>query len=180
MKNQPIAAPSDVKRYFVTPEESGKLCMMSAILGKNRNIFFPKLDSELHMIDFKSVAERFLESRGLMPYQCENEEEARAQVEDLRRQNKWPCYFSESNTTGEKQYEEFFTPEEEVDIDTYKEIGKVVNATEKIDSVNRYLKELNEKIESGSWSKKELVELVSTMVPNLDHDEKDFYLDNKM
>lgn len=180
MKNQPIAAPSDVKRYFVTPEESGRLCMMSAILGDNRDIFFPQLDTELHMLDFKSIAERYLETRGLEAYPCESEEEARRKVKSLKKVNKWPCYFSSSNTTGEKLFEEFFTPEEELDTDRFSEIGIVKSKFQDAELVEDYLKSIECLVSAGSWSKQELISKIKKIVPELMHEEKDFYLDGKM
>jgi len=180
MKNQPIAAPSDVKRYFVTPEESGRLCMMSAMLGDNRDIFFPQLDTELHMLDFKSIAERYLENRGLEAYPCDSEEEARQMVKSLKKVNKWPCYFSSSNTTGEKLYEEFFTPEEQVDGERFSEIGIVKNIAQNRELVEEYINSIKSLVRAGKWSKQDLISKIELLVPELIHEEKGFYLDGKM
>ena len=106
-KKQPIVAPSDVKRYFVVPQESGELCLLSSLLGQNRDIFFPKLSEELHLITFAEIAEKFLHRKGFEPYFCENEDEARKLIKELPQKGKWPCLFTPSNTTGEKDFEEF-------------------------------------------------------------------------
>ena len=106
-KKQPIVAPSDVKRYFVVPQESGELCLLSSLLGENRDIFFPKLSEELHLITFAEIAQKYLINKGFEPYLCENEDEARDLIEKLPQQGKWPCLFTPSNTTGEKDFEEF-------------------------------------------------------------------------
>ncbi|MDA7643385.1 UDP-N-acetylglucosamine 4,6-dehydratase, partial [Akkermansiaceae bacterium] len=108
MKRQPIAAPNDVERYFVTPQESGELCMMSAIFGENLDIFFPHQEGELELTKFSDIAIRFLESHGYEPVECETEVEARSCAEELISRRQWPVYFFASDTTGEKAYEEFF------------------------------------------------------------------------
>ncbi len=179
-KNQPIAAPNDVKRYFVTPEESGRLCMLSALLGKNREIFFPKLDTDIHLIDFSQIAIRFLESRGMDAYICESEEEARRMIKELHGTGKWPCYFSGSNTTGEKDFEEFFTDKENLDLERYHEIGIILSDYYDRSRVDNYIEKLNAIRNEGKWSKDEVLKLVQTMVPELVHEEKGFYLDGKM
>ncbi len=96
MKGQPIVAPDDVKRYFVTPKESGQLCLLSCLFGENRDIFFPKLSEELHLITFKEIAEAFLLQRGFQPYSCESEEEARELSSTLPQKKLWPCFFLEA------------------------------------------------------------------------------------
>src|SRR5690606_19535314 len=98
-KRQPIVAPNDIKRYFVTPQESGELCLMSCIFGENRDVFFPKLNEKLHLISFADIAVKYLEQLGYEPYLCENEEEARELVKTLPEQKKWPCLFIGSDTT---------------------------------------------------------------------------------
>jgi FlaA1/EpsC-like NDP-sugar epimerase len=104
LKKQPIVAPNDIKRYFVTPKESGELCLMSCIFGENRDIFFPKLSENLHLISFADIAIKYLAEMGYEPYLCETEEEARNNVDILIAQKKWPCLFTTSDTTGEKDF----------------------------------------------------------------------------
>ena len=108
-KNQPIVAPKDIKRYFVTPQESGELCLMSCIFGKNREIFFPKLSENLHLISFADIAVKYLKNIGYEPFICKDENEARELASTLPAQGKWPCLFTKSDTTGEKDFEEFYT-----------------------------------------------------------------------
>lgn len=101
-KRQPIAAPNDVRRYFITPKESGELCLMSCLLGENRDIFFPKLSEALHLTRFSDIAVRYLEARGFEPYECDSEDEARDRAEELIADGKWPVYFFKSDTTGRR------------------------------------------------------------------------------
>ena len=108
-KKQPIVAPNDIKRYFVTNQESGELCLMSCLLGGNRDIFFPKLSEELHLITFSEIAIKYLNMLGYKAYECSSEEEARHLVHKLPNQGKWPCYFSSSDTTGEKILRSFLS-----------------------------------------------------------------------
>ena len=114
LKSQPIAAPSNTLRYFVTSQESGELCLMSCLFGKNNDIFFPKLNEEEHLKTFSSIAINYLVQIGFEPYECKTEEEARLKINELILLNKWPCYFFESDTTGEKDFEEFYTDSEKV------------------------------------------------------------------
>ena len=131
-KQQPISAPNDIRRYFLTPQESGELCLMSGLFGNNRDIFFPKLSEKLHLITFSKIAKKYLKQRNYECYECESEDEARNRVKELIDQNKWPCYFFKSDTTGEKDFDEFFTDKEDLDLETFKNIGIIRN--EGIDS----------------------------------------------
>ena len=126
-KQQPIVAPNDVRRYFVIPKESGELCLMSCIFGENRDIFFPKLSEELHLITFAEIAEKYVRNLGYEPYLCQSEDEAREKVKDLPQKKQWPCFFSASNTTGEKDFEEFYTANEVLDLKTFKNLGIIKN-----------------------------------------------------
>ena len=127
-KNQPIVAPNDIKRYFVTPQESGELCLMSCIFGENRDIFFPKLNENLHLISFSDIAIKYLKLKGYQPYLCKDENEARELVKILpHQQQKWPSLFTKSDTTGEKDFEEFFTKNEVLDLKRFKNLGVIKN-----------------------------------------------------
>ena len=145
-KKQPISAHGDVKRYFVTPKESGELCLLSCLLGDNRDIFFPKLSEKLHQITFSEIAIEYLYQIGFEPYQCDTEEEARKRVKELEEQKKWPCYFFKSDTTGEKDFEEFFMNDEEIDMSRYANIGIVKNShkatNEELDQFLALIKEM--------------------------------------
>lgn len=180
-KKQPIVAPSDVKRYFVVPQESGELCLLSSLLGQNRDIFFPKLSEELHLITFAEIAKKYLRSKGFEPYLCENEDEARDLIKELPQKGKWPCLFSPSNTTGEKDFEEFFTSNETIDLDRFQNLGVVKNGlVENSDKLDYFLDAISEMRNRGKWAKEEIVSLFHEMIPDFGHEEKGKYLDSKM
>ncbi|MDN3475572.1 UDP-N-acetylglucosamine 4,6-dehydratase [Pseudoalteromonas sp. APC 3355] len=180
-KQQPIVAPSDIKRYFVTPQESGELCLMSCIFGENRDIFFPKLSEALHLITFADIAVKYLQDRGYEPFLCKTEDEARELVKTLPTQGKWPCLFTESDTTGEKDFEEFFTESETLDMDRFENLGIIKN-----DAIfdQALLAEFEEKITQMKadkfWTKDEIVSLFFKMIPDFGHKETGKYLDGKM
>ncbi|KGE71141.1 UDP-N-acetylglucosamine 4,6-dehydratase [Spirochaeta lutea] len=180
-KNQPISAPNDVRRYFVTFEEAGQLCLMSTILGESKEIFFPKLSEELNLITFSEIAKNFLKSRGYQAVECASEDEARSSVATLKQDGRWPCYFSKSDTTGEKDFEEFFTPGEEVDLDRFSTLGVVLNSHGADQSLLRdFTQTIHSLLKRGSWEKTELVALFKTLLPNFGHKETGKYLDGKM
>lgn len=180
-KKQPISAPNDVKRYFVTPQESGELCLASCLLGDNRDIFFPKISSELKLTKFSDIAERYIRSLGYEPFHCSDEDEARCLSKKLINQKKWPCYFFNSDTTGEKDFEEFFTEEERLDLETFKNIGIIKNFPEyDNEKLERFINLIKEISINKISSKKILVDLFKEIIPNFLHDEKDKYLDERM
>lgn len=180
-KRQPIVAPNDIKRYFVTPQESGELCLMSCIFGENRDIFFPKLSERLHLISFADIAVKYLEKRGFQPYLCKSEDEARELVKTLPQKNKWPCLFTESDTTGEKDFEEFFTENEQLDLEIYKNLGVIKNPLKVEEEKLQYFEgTISQFLETSIWSKEELVNLFNEMISNFGHKEKGKYLDAKM
>ena len=180
-KKQPIVAPSDVKRYFVVPQESGELCLLSSLLGENRDIFFPKLSEELHLITFAEIAQKYLSSKGFEPYLSENEDEARELINKLPKQGKWPCLFTPSNTTGEKDFEEFYTSDETIDLDRYLNLGVVKNGlADNGDKLDYFLDTISEMRKRGKWTKEEIVSLFHEMIPDFGHEEKGKYLDSKM
>jgi|TARA_R110002012_G_scaffold8145_2_gene37697 FlaA1/EpsC-like NDP-sugar epimerase len=180
-KRQPIVAPEDIKRYFVTPQESGELCLMSCIFGENRDIFFPKLSESLHLISFADIAVKFLSDLGYEAYLCNSEEEARELVCTLPAHGKWPCLFTTSDTTGEKDFEEFFTDSEVLDMERFVNLGIIKNS----ESFNDELLKLFESTISTmkykkNWSKKDIVNLFFKMLPDFGHKETGKYLDGKM
>ena len=180
-KQQPIAAPSDVKRYFVIPEESGELCLMSTLFGENRDIYFPKLDHDLHLITFSEIAKRYLVQRGLKAHECATEQEARDNVGKLSLDNKWPCLFSKSNTTGEKSFEEFFTEKEVLDLEKHENLGVIKNeAIFEEEKLDYFLSKISNFRMKKKWSKSELVSLFHEMIPGFGHVEMNKYLDSKM
>lgn len=180
-KKQPIVAPSDVKRYFVLPQESGELCLLSTLLGQNRDIFFPKLSEKLHLISFEEIANKYLRSRNFEPYLCKNEDEARTLIAILPEQGKWPCLYTPSNTTGEKDFEEFFTSNEVVDLDRFQNLGIVKNGLpDNSNKLDYFLDVISSMRKLGNWTKDEIVNLFHKMIPNFDHEEKGKFLDSKM
>ena len=180
-KRQPIVAPRDIKRYFVTPKESGELCLMSCIFGENRDIFFPKLSEELHLITFAEIAVRYLEQIGYEPYLCTSEDEARSLAEILPSQGKWPCLFTDSDTTGEKDFEEFYTENETLDMTRFLNLGVIKNEpifdNQALDEFAEYV---DDRKISKSWTKEEIVTLFHRMIPDFGHKETGKYLDGKM
>ncbi len=180
-KRQPFSAPNDVRRYFVTPQESGELCLMSGLLGENRNIFFPKLSEHLHLITFSDIAERYLREMDYEPYHCDSEEQARDSVAELIPRKQWPCYFFRSDTTGEKDFEEFFTDKEDLDMSRFDGIGVIKNQSvydgNKLDAFFYGVKALQEK---GDWNKQDIVNLFFDLLPEFAHKETGKYLDQRM
>lgn len=180
-KNQPLSAPCDVRRYFVTPKESGELCLLSCLTGENRDIYFPKLDEELNLVTFSSIAEKYLENLGYEPVQCDTEQEARDRVAELKAMHKWPVYFFKSDTTGEKDFEEFYTDKEVLVMDKFESIGIIKN---ELDYDNDKLNEFQKRIEAmkiaGTWDRGELIDLFNWMIPEFNHKETGKFLDGRM
>jgi FlaA1/EpsC-like NDP-sugar epimerase len=180
-KNQPIGAPNDIKRYFVIPKEAGELCLMSCIFGENRDIYFPKLNENLHLTTFSEIAVRYLKGKGLEPVLCDSEHEARAMINELDLNKQWPCLFTESDTTGEKDFEEFFTDKETLDMESFQNIGVIKNElnfdTKKLEDFASVIGHLKS---TKSWAKEDLVKLFFQMIPDFGHKEVDKYLDSKM
>jgi hypothetical protein len=202
-KRQPISAPNDVRRYFVTPQESGELCLMSCLLGENRDVFFPSLNGPsrtalgdgtslrareasvatqgLELQRFSDIATRYLQALGYEPYECASEEEARGRGSELIAQRKWPVYFFTSDTTGEKDFEEFYTDAEVLDLERFTGIGVIKNKPifeqEKLDY---FLKEIARIRAHPTWGKAEMVALFNYMIPGFNHLETGKYLDSRM
>jgi FlaA1/EpsC-like NDP-sugar epimerase len=180
-KRQPIVAPNDIKRYFVIPQESGELCLMSCIFGENRDVFFPKLNESLHLITFAEIAVKFLKQLGYEPHLCEDEEEARNLMTTLPQEGKWPCLFTKSDTTGEKDFEEFYTHNEILDLEKFLNLGVIKNeSNSEDDKINHFTTAINKMNEEGNWSKGEIVALFHTMIQDFGHKETGKYLDAKM
>lgn len=180
-KKQPIVAPNDIKRYFVIPKESGELCLMSCIFGENRDIFFPKLSENLHLITFAEIAVKYLNEIGYEPYLCKDEEEARALIDTLPQEGKWPCLFTESDTTGEKDFEEFFTESEYLDMDRFENIGVIKNELHiDVNKLQLFENAISDMKLNRKWGKQEIVDLFFKMIPDFGHKETGKYLDAKM
>lgn len=180
-KRQPISAPNDVRRYFVTPQESGELCLMSCLLGENRDIFFPKLSEALNLTKFSDIAVRYLEQLGFEAFECASEEEARERAHELISQKKWPCYFFKSDTTGEKDFEEFFTNQEILNMARFANLGIIKNEPIFDASTLEFFTSEIDKIRSQpSWDKDQIVSLFNFMIPDFAHKETGKYLDARM
>jgi FlaA1/EpsC-like NDP-sugar epimerase len=180
-KRQPIVAPKDIKRYFVTAQESGELCLMSCIFGENRDIFFPKLSESLHLITFADIAIKYLQNMGYEPHLCKTENEARELADTLPQEGKWPCLFTDSDTTGEKDFEEFFTDNETLDMERFENLGVIKNEAS-FDPllVQEFEKTISDFKQDKAWTKEQIVRLFFKMLPDFGHKETGKYLDAKM
>lgn len=180
-KEQPIVAPADVERYFVTPKESGELCLMSCLFGENGDTFFPKENEQFKLIDLKTVAVNYLTSKGFSVKECSSEDEARSYISQRTDNNSWGCLFPISDTTGEKPFEEFYTEKETLDLKRFAEFGIIKSDFEYNDEhLNHFVNRINQMRENRSWTKEEIVILFQELLPAFDHEEKGKYLDSKM
>lgn len=181
LKKQPISAPNDILRYFLVPQESGELCMLSGLLGKNREIFFPKLSENLHLITFSDIALRYLKSKGYEAYECNSENEARSRTKELIKKKKWPCYFFKTDTSGEKDFEEFHTESEDICLQTFQNIGVISNSSSFNDiDLNNFIKKINMIKKKQVWVKTELIDAFKKIIPEFTHNETGKNLDEKM
>lgn len=180
-KKQPIVAPDDVERYFIIDEESGELCLMSALFGENCDIFFPKPNENLSLIKFSEIAKKYLENKKLKPIMCNDENEARNFLSTTNSSDHWPCLFTKSTTTGEKDFEEFFTDKEILDMSRFSSIGIVKNK----DTINENILDsfesnINKMKEERFWSKKDILDNILKVLPEFKHKDTGSYLDEKM
>ncbi len=181
LKRQPISAPNDVKRYFVSPIESGQLCMLACLLGKTKEIFFPKLD-ESQMMTFSTIAEHFLRELGLEPDYCETEQEARVKANQWTPGNKkYPVLFFTTDTSGEKSYEEFYDASDKVDMSSYNALGVIQNEEVPASSnINTMLDEISSLFENKGVDKAAVVSLMSKYLTDFQHIETGKSLDQRM
>ncbi len=180
-KKQPIVAPNDIKRYFIIPEESGELCLMSCIFGNNSDIFFPKPSKNLALMKFSEIVDKYLINKGFKPIVCSSEDEARKIAKTSSLKNNWPCLFTKSDTTGEKDFEEFFTDKEILDMDRFDNIGIIKNQNN-FDSniLDNFEKTINNLKNKSNWSKKDILNAFLDVIPEFQHKETGTYLDDKM
>lgn len=189
-KQQPLAAPSDVKRYFVSPEESGQICMLACILGKPGEVFFPKLGED-QMQTFSSICDDFIKAQGFEKDPCASDEEAKQKASaldysdfKLSSQNsklKYPTVYFKSDTTGEKAYEEFYVPGEKVDMQRFISLGVVEQtARHNMDEVNTFFENLEAIFHKEDFTKAQVVDAIKEFIPNFEHEEKGKNLDQKM
>lgn len=187
-KRQPLAAPTDVKRYFVSPEESGQICLLACILGNSGEIFFPKLGEE-QMLTFSSICDDFVRANGLKKHMCATDAEAKnfasenlvSQKSSKKSENVWPVVYTGSDTTGEKAYEEFYVEGEAINTERFRSLG-VVEKTERrsLDEVERFFEEIEGIFSKPEFTKAEIVEAINGFLPNFQHEEKGRNLDSKM
>jgi len=181
LKRQPLSAPFDVRRYFMMAQEAGELCLISCLLGANRDIFFPKPQDGLNLITFADIARRYLQTLGYEACECATEDEARARVGELVRDRKWPCYFFKTDTTGEKDFEEFTAENDVLDLERFRRIGIIKNKPLLNPcQLNKFLAEIGRMRARGAWTKQELVDLFCDMIPAFQHTEKNKSLDSRM
>lgn len=180
-KLQPISAPSDVRRYFVSPEESGQICMLACMLGRNREVYFPKLE-EKKMKTFSSIATDFLHENGYEVLECSSDQEAIDKAEDLKRGSmKYPVYYSDSDTTGEKAYEEFFTDTEQIDLNQFESLGVIINRTARpVYEILDLFTKLENSFAKLNTTKDDVLRILKDFLPNFEHEEKWKSLDSKM
>ena len=180
-KKQPLAAPSDVKRYFVSPEEAGQICMLACILGNGGEVFFPKL-GENQMLTFSSICDNFLTANGLEKDPCSSDDEAKRKAAALDwNDKKYPTVYIHSDTTGEKAYEEFYVPGEKIDMQRFQALGVVEQTTRhEIAEVNDFFEKLEEIFAREDFSKAQIVDAIKEFIPNFVHEEKGKNLDQKM
>lgn len=180
-KRQPLAGPSDIRRYFMTSKEAARLCLISGLLGHDGEVFFPKLSAGLDETYFSDIAVRFLAREGYEAVFMDTEKEARSCVDNLAAQKKWPVYFVPSNTSGEKAYEEFYTNDEAPDFSRFSHIGVIKLPFNHQNSIaNDFLENINILRSRGAWKKSELVNLIKEILPDLQHVELNRSLDQKM
>lgn len=180
-KKQPLAAPNDVKRYFVSLDESGQICMLACILGKTGEIFFPKLVED-QMLTFSSICDDYVKAVGCEKVECANDEEAKKIANDMSFDtNKYPVVYFKSDTTGEKAYEEFYVPGEKLDMNRFQGIGIIEESTHRpMADVEDFFAEMENIFANPSFTKEEIVEAIKRFIPNFEHEEKGKNLDQKM
>ncbi|MFT5265654.1 MAG: FlaA1/EpsC-like NDP-sugar epimerase [Polaribacter sp.] len=180
MKGQPISCPSDVRRFFVSPEESGEICMLACMLGHSGEIFFPKLAEE-EMINFKDITLDFFESMQQEVHLCSSDTEARSYAANRKPTDPYPIYFFPTDTSGEKLYEEFYTDTDIVDTTTYEGMGVIKNAAKPpLAQVEETLAGLKTLMASDDYDKAAIVNQLKSVLPDFAHIETGKKLDDKM
>ena len=180
-KKQPLAAPNDVKRYFVSPEESGQICMLACILGKGGEVFFPKLGEE-QMLTFSAICDQFVKAEGFEKRECGSDDEAKKYAAEMPYETEdYPVVYFKSDTTGEKAYEEFYVPGEKVDMNRFQALGVVEQTLRhNMSEVNDFFIKLENLFEKDDFTKAQVVEAIKEFIPNFQHEEKGKNLDQKM
>jgi FlaA1/EpsC-like NDP-sugar epimerase len=180
-KKQPLAAPNDVKRYFVSPEESGQICMLACILGNGGEVFFPKLGED-QMLTFSSICDSFVKTEGFVKKECESDAEAKLFASQMSyNSDTYPVVYFKSDTTGEKAYEEFYIPGEKINMDRFMALGVVEETTRRpMLEVNTFFEKLETLFAKEDFTKAQVVDAIKEFIPNFEHEEKGKNLDQKM
>jgi FlaA1/EpsC-like NDP-sugar epimerase len=188
-KKQPLAAPSDVKRYFVSPEESGQICMLACILGKPGEVFFPKLGED-QMLTFSSICDDFVTANGLNKIECSTDAEAKQKAAAIDNEQwsmansqsiDYPVVYFKSDTTGEKAYEEFYVPGETINMERFQALGVVEKTNHRsLTEVNLFFEKLEDIFSKDNFTKAQVVSAIKEFIPNFEHEEKGKNLDQKM
>jgi FlaA1/EpsC-like NDP-sugar epimerase len=178
---QPLSAPKNIRRYFISQQEAGELCLLTALLANNREIFFPKLDMENDLISFTDIAKQFLALKGYKAYVCSSEDEARSEAQALIRNKSWPVYFFDSETTGEKEQEIFWSEDDDIILDRYDSLGVIMQkAVASTDSLKAFEKSIQSMLSEQSWTSDNLIELYRTLLPSFNHKLTGTFLDDRM
>lgn len=183
-KRQPLAAPTDVKRYFVSPEESGQICLLACVLGNSGEIFFPKLGEE-QMLTFSSICDNFVRANGLSIHICTSDEEAKRfaneRVSELENEGEWPVVYTGSDTTGEKAYEEFYVEGEALNMARFTSLGVIESSPRHtMTEVDKLFVEFKEIFAQDDFTKAEVVDAIRQLIPTFQHEERGKNLDSKM
>lgn len=181
-KGQPLAAPTNIKRYFMTPQESGVFCLLSSILAENAELFFPKIENTLVPLDMVEIATRVLNAVGFKPFFTYDENEAKESLQTLLKERKWPVYLTSPDTTGEKELEHLYSPSEPVDLTRYVNIG-VLNLRPlkaQKQAIDTFIQMVTNLLEAKSWTRGEIVSLIKDLVPEFSHLDTGKFLDEKM
>ena len=180
LQRQPISCPSDVKRFFVSPEESGEICLLTCILGNSGDIYFPKLN-EKQLVNFKTITEDFFKYLNKEINICKSETEAKEFASKINDYSSYPVYFFKTDTSGEKLYEEFYTPEDKVNFNLYESIGVVTNSLKPtISDMEVTIEEIETLFKRESYNKEDIVKIMNKILPNFNHIETGKTLDQKM
>ena len=180
LQRQPISCPSDVKRFFVSPEESGEICLLTCILGGSGDIYFPKFD-ENQLVNFKSITENFFKYLNNEIQICKSEEEAKKIASNLSDSSSYPVYFFKTDTNGEKLYEEFYTSEDQVNFNLYESIGVITNSLKpSFSEMEDTIKEIETLFKKESYNKEDIIKIMNKILPNFNHIETGKSLDQKM
>lgn len=180
-KYQPITAPNDIRRYFITQKEAGELCMLSCLLGESREVFFPKHGDELKLTTFTEISRNYLASRGFDVLECKSEQEAREACSNIDQHKLWPCYYFESDTTGEKDFEEFYSTDEIVNFNRFENIAVIKNDFN-VDNValTKFEESIRQMYFNKKWSRQELICQFKLVLANFEHKETGKFLNLRM